>query len=59
MALATLTIVEYNWRMSMTALALAWLLLSVPVLLLVVSLCRAGHREDVARHYVDDGAPRP
>lgn len=43
----------------MTALALAWLVLAVPVLLLVVALCRAGHREDVARHYVDDTAPTP
>lgn len=39
-------------------MALTWLFLSVPVLLLVAALCRAGHREDVARHYVDEAPPR-
>jgi hypothetical protein len=37
----------------LTVLA-AWLVLSALAAVLVCLVCRAGHAEDVARHYVDD-----
>ena len=40
--------------MTILAVAVVWLLLAACALVLTVALCRAGHEEDVQRHYVDD-----
>jgi hypothetical protein len=36
------------------AVALVWLVLAAVVLLVCVGMLRAGHQEDVDRHYLED-----
>ena len=38
----------------LVSLGLGWLLLAAVVLLFCVGMVRAGHKEDVDRHYLDD-----
>ena len=40
--------------MLLASIALGWLLLAALVLLVCVGMLRAGHQEDVDRHYLDD-----
>lgn len=38
----------------MVGIAVGWVLLAALVLLVCVGMLRAGHQEDVDRHYLDD-----
>jgi hypothetical protein len=44
----------YNADMVVLAVLVTWLVLSALAAVLLCLVCRAGHAEDVARHYVED-----